>query len=82
MSIEQLIESVEVSAEEKIRELNASLVFSKSIVTELEQFTVFYAAEDYHQDYFAKNPNVAYCSFVVKPKVDKLKKNYSEMLKP
>ena len=68
-------------AKEKISELNASGGFSKPIVTLVEQFTALYLAEDYHQDYFAKNPNAAYCSYVVKPKVDKLKKNYSEMLK-
>lgn len=68
-------------AEEKISELNKSGIYSKPIVTFVEQLAVFYLAEDYHQEYFAKNPNAAYCSFVVKPKVDKLKKNYSGMLK-
>ena len=68
-------------AEEIIKELNATRVYSKPIVTQLEKFTAFYLAEEYHQEYFKKNPDAAYCNFVVKPKVDKLKKDYSEMLK-
>lgn len=42
------------------------------IVTEITPLGKFYAAEDYHQDYFKNNPNAGYCSFVIKPKVKKL----------
>lgn len=42
------------------------------IVTEIAPLPKFYPAEDYHQDYFANNPNAGYCSFVIKPKVKKL----------
>lgn len=42
------------------------------IVTQIVPLTHFYAAEDYHQDYFAKHPNQGYCSFVIKPKIKKL----------
>jgi peptide-methionine (S)-S-oxide reductase len=42
------------------------------IVTEITALPKFYPAEDYHQDYFANNPNAGYCSFVIKPKVKKL----------
>jgi peptide-methionine (S)-S-oxide reductase len=48
--------------------------FSSTIVTEIRPLKAFYPAEEYHQDYFAKNPNAAYCSFVIKPKLEKLKK--------
>jgi peptide-methionine (S)-S-oxide reductase len=43
-----------------------------AIVTEIAPLPKFYPAEDYHQDYFANNPNAGYCSFVIKPKVKKL----------
>lgn len=48
--------------------------FSSPIVTELVPLTKFYPAEDYHQDYFKKNPNAGYCSVVIKPKLEKFKK--------
>lgn len=47
---------------------------SDKIVTELVPLKEFYAAEDYHQDYFRKNPGQGYCQFVVKPKVSKARK--------
>ena len=45
------------------------------IVTEVSALPPFYPAEDYHQDYFKKNPNAGYCRVVIKPKIDKLKKS-------
>jgi peptide-methionine (S)-S-oxide reductase len=62
-------------------QLNTSKVFDKPIVTEVTAFTNFYPAENYHQDYFNLNGSQPYCQFVVKPKVDKLKKFFSERLK-
>ena len=50
-------------------------------VTELKPFEAFYRAEDYHQDYFRKNPLQPYCLFVIRPKVSKLRKKYLQMLK-
>jgi peptide-methionine (S)-S-oxide reductase len=49
--------------------------FDQPIVTEILPFTKFYPAEDYHQDYFKKNPNAPYCIYVIQPKLDKLKKH-------
>jgi peptide-methionine (S)-S-oxide reductase len=46
--------------------------FSSPIVTEIVPLKTFYKAEDYHQDYFANNPDAPYCIFVIKPKLDKL----------
>jgi peptide-methionine (S)-S-oxide reductase len=68
-------------AEEFIRELNSKKVYQKPVVTELTEFTAFYVAEDYHQDYFRKNPDVPYCSYVINPKLLKFRKNYADMLK-
>lgn len=62
-------------------QLNTSKVFDKPIVTEVTAFTNFYQAENYHQDYFNLNGSQPYCQFVVKPKVDKLKKFFSDRLK-
>ncbi len=53
---------------------DAQAKFSDPIVTEIAPLGVFYTAEDYHQDYFRKNPNEGYCQYVVKSKVDKMKK--------
>jgi peptide-methionine (S)-S-oxide reductase len=51
------------------------------LVTELQTFTVFYPAEDYHQEYFANNPRQAYCQFVVAPKVAKFREKFAARLK-
>jgi peptide-methionine (S)-S-oxide reductase len=68
-------------AEEVIKTLSKSGEFHNPIITQLVEFTAFYKAEEYHQDYFAKNPDAAYCTNVIRPKVDKVRKNYSEKLK-
>jgi peptide-methionine (S)-S-oxide reductase len=47
--------------------------FEDTIVTEITPLTVFYRAENYHQDYFRNNPNAPYCRFVIEPKLKKLK---------
>jgi len=53
---------------------DAQIQFTAPIVTEIAPMAKFYAAEDYHQDYFRNNPNAPYCSFVIRPKLQKLKK--------
>jgi methionine-S-sulfoxide reductase len=50
--------------------------YTKIIVTEVKTLDKFYPAEEYHQHYFEKNPHAGYCQFVVKPKVDKVKKEF------
>lgn len=55
--------------------------FSKQIVTQIEPLDIFYAAEDYHQDYFKNNPYQGYCQYVVAPKISKFEKLYSSILK-
>ncbi|MEB2775269.1 peptide-methionine (S)-S-oxide reductase MsrA [Algoriphagus sp. D3-2-R+10] len=62
-------------------QLNDSKVFDNPIVTEITAFTNFYPAENYHQDYYNQNGSQPYCQFVIKPKVDKLKKFFAERLK-
>ncbi|NUN09072.1 MAG: peptide-methionine (S)-S-oxide reductase MsrA [Ignavibacteriaceae bacterium] len=62
-------------------ELGKSGVFKDPIVTEVSPFTVFFKAEEYHQDYFDNNQMQPYCSFVIRPKLDKFTKNFKEKLK-
>jgi len=50
-------------------------------VTEIKPLDVFFPAEDYHQEYFSRNPYQGYCQFVVAPKVNKFKKKYADLLK-
>lgn len=69
------------AAEEVIQALKAEGVWSKPIVTELTPFKAFYQAEDYHQEYFARNPGQGYCRAVISPKVAKFRKKFAERLK-
>lgn len=62
-------------------ELDKSGAFDKPIVTEISKLTNYYPAEDYHQNYYENNPNAAYCTFVVQPKVEKFKKVFKDKLK-
>jgi peptide-methionine (S)-S-oxide reductase len=68
-------------AEETIAALNAAKIWKTPIVTEVRPFTEFWMAEEYHQEYFAKNPYQGYCMAVVAPKVMKARKQFSERLK-
>jgi len=69
-------------AEAYKEKLDKSGVFSKPVVTEITQFTNFYPAEDYHQDYYNGHKNQPYCSFVITPKLEKFKKVFNQKLKP
>lgn len=68
-------------AEEVIQRIEAARVFNAAIVTELTPFSVFYPAEDYHQEYFKRNPEQRYCRFAIAPKVAKFRKIHSDKLK-
>ena len=68
-------------AEELIKSLNDQKIWDKPIVTEVTKLDKFYMAEDYHQEYFARNPYQPYCQAVVAPKVSKFRKHFLELLK-
>ena len=68
-------------ATKTLEELDKSGSWASPIVTKIEKFNKFYIAEDYHQDYYALNPNNSYCSYVISPKIDKFKKVFSDILK-
>jgi peptide-methionine (S)-S-oxide reductase len=55
--------------------------FGKPIVTQLSPATTFYPAEDYHVNYYNQNKEQGYCTYVITPKIDKLKKEFSSILK-
>ncbi|MBI4205715.1 MAG: peptide-methionine (S)-S-oxide reductase MsrA [Betaproteobacteria bacterium] len=69
------------AAEQIIARLGAAKLWDDPIVTEVAPATTFYVAEDYHQEYFARNPYQPYCQFVVAPKVAKFRKHFLEKLK-
>ena len=62
-------------------QLDKSGVFRSRIVTEISPATVFYPAENYHQNYYALNPDQGYCSYVIRPKVEKFRKQFAQKLK-
>lgn len=68
-------------AEKYKKELDESGAFDAAIVTTIEPLTAFYPAENYHTDYYLNHPAQSYCYFVIKPKMDKLKKVFSQKLK-
>ena len=68
------------TAEAYKAQLDASGTFAIPIVTEITPFKNFYPAENYHQNYFNLNPAQSYCAAVIRPKVEKFKKEFKEML--
>ena len=70
-------EGQRAAAEQFIAELDREGAFGGPIVTELRPATTFYIAEDYHQEYFANNPQQPYCAFVVSPKVKKFREKFA-----
>lgn len=74
-------EDQKLISEEVIMDLNNQSIFSSKIVTEVKPLEKFWEAESYHNDYFKKNPNQPYCSFVISPKVEKLIKKFKDKVK-
>ncbi|MFN3940103.1 MAG: peptide-methionine (S)-S-oxide reductase MsrA [Chitinophagales bacterium] len=68
-------------AQKYIEEKNSNMFFGRPIVTELLPMTKFYPAEDYHQDYFANNPDAPYCAFVVSKKVHNFENLFPDLMK-
>ncbi|MEY4643581.1 MAG: hypothetical protein RLZZ596_412 [Pseudomonadota bacterium] len=64
-----------------IEALAASGVYRDPIVTEILPLENYWPAEDYHQNYFARNPHQGYCAYVVAPKVAKFEKHFAELSK-
>ncbi len=69
------------TAEAYLKQLEASGVFKAPIVTEISPLTNYYPAENYHQEYFRNNPNQGYCAVVIRPKVEKFRKQFAAKLR-
>jgi peptide-methionine (S)-S-oxide reductase len=67
-------------AETFIREVDESTKQGDPVVTEVKPLETFYEAENYHKDYFARNPDKAYCNLIISPKVEKVQKEFAELL--
>lgn len=68
-------------AEYYIDQLNKEKAYPKDVVTEVSPLSEFYVAEADHQNYYANNPDQAYCRYVIAPKLDKFKKVFKDKLK-
>lgn len=69
------------AADEVIGKLTADKLWNNPIVTQVVPVETFFAAEDYHQNYFVQHPNQGYCQVVIAPKVAKFRKHFLEQLK-
>jgi peptide-methionine (S)-S-oxide reductase len=74
-------EQQQKEAQEYIQELNKALPPETPVVTKIEPLEKFYPAEEEHRDYFAKNPEKAYCQIVIAPKIEKLEHRFQNLLK-
>ena len=76
-----MTEEQKIEAEKMIAEIDASSTEGDKVVTEVTPLGVFYPAENYHKDYFAKNPEQGYCQLVINPKVEKVQQKFAELLR-
>lgn len=67
--------------EESIKQINKSSPEGRPIVTEVKPLENFYQAEDYHRQYYHKNQSQPYCQLVINPKLEKLQKQFADLLK-
>lgn len=68
----------EIAARAAIKQIEQAKIWGNPIVTEVKPLDTFYPAEEYHQNYFAKNPTHGYCRAVIAPKVHKFRQKYAE----
>lgn len=74
-------EAQKTIAEQSRKQFDETSPYGDPVVTEITLFTNFYKAEDYHQDYFAINGHEPYCQMVIRPKIDKVQKQFKDLLK-
>lgn len=72
----------DATAHEVIRTLTEAKLFDDPIVTQVESASLFYIAEDYHQEYYVQNLSQPYCAYLINPKVAKFRQRFSDKLKP
>ena len=66
-------ENQKSKANKSKKDADSSCIFENPIVTEIHALDVFYPAEDYHHDYYRNNPDAGYCTYIIRPKLKKLK---------
>ncbi|MDG6898507.1 MAG: peptide-methionine (S)-S-oxide reductase MsrA [Nitrososphaerota archaeon] len=71
----------EAAAREIVGELTTEKAFQRPIVTQILPFEVFYPAEEYHRDYYRRNPSAGYCQAVISPKLAKFRAHFRSRLK-
>jgi peptide-methionine (S)-S-oxide reductase len=71
----------EIAEKSKLKAFKSELWGKTPIVTEITAFTTFYKAEEYHRNYYLNNPDKSYCVYVIDPKVQKVKKEFRNLLK-
>jgi peptide-methionine (S)-S-oxide reductase len=69
------------AAESVIRELETERVWKHPVVTQIVPYSAFYPAEEYHRNYFRRNPERSYCQIVIAPKVSKFRKEHAALLR-
>ena len=74
-------ETQQENAQKFIANLEAEKVFADPIVTQVVPLEKFYVAEDYHQNYYQKNPNAGYCQAIISPKVSKMREKFKNLIK-
>jgi len=74
-------EAQKIIAEQIIREINKAHIWDTPIVTEVKPYKIFYSAEEFHRDYFERNPEQAYCQVIIAPKVAMFRKKWENKLK-
>lgn len=74
-------DSQKEEAEQFIKDINASSSAGVPIVTEIKPLDTFYEAEEYHKNYFARNPGNPYCEIIINPKLEKVQHNFAALLK-
>ena len=74
-------DSQQAAAKSMIQELTAEKVYRDPIVTEVVPFKEFYPAEDYHREYYMRNPSKPYCQVVIAPKLAKFRSHFQSRLK-
>jgi peptide-methionine (S)-S-oxide reductase len=74
-------EAQKTKAENYIQLLEKEKLYDKKIVTRVSSATIFYPAEDYHQNYYNQNSSQGYCQMIIAPKLEKLRKYYKSKLK-
>lgn len=74
-------ESQKEISKDFINQFNAENTFGKKVVTAISKASEFYVAEDYHKNYYNRNSTQSYCSYVIAPKINKLKSHFQDKLK-